>query len=240
MSGTNDKNFILYLHIAPSGKKYFGITGIKPEKRWNSGHGYKKNNHFWRAIEKYGWNNIRHIILADDLTKEDACLFEQICIALYDTMNPNKGYNNSSGGEYGAKGCKRNFTEEHRRKLSESMKGEKNPMYGKVFSEEHRQRLSESHKNLMLNKSNKYFRAKTIICVTTGQVFYSSREAGRIIGINSSNIRQVCRGEKKSAGKLPDGTRLKWKYIKDLPKPKLTPEQRQYLRTVTNNFRKIA
>jgi group I intron endonuclease len=224
LSGTNDNNFTLYLHITPSGKKYFGITGLKAKKRWNSGYGYKNNRHFWRAIEKYGWNNIQHIILADDLTKDNACLFEQIFIALYDTTNHNNGYNNSTGGECSANGCKHKLSEEHKQKISESLKGEKNPMFGKDFSDEHRRKLSESH------KGKKSFCAKTIICITTGQVFYGSEEAGRIVGINSSNIRKVCRGEKKSAGKLPDGTKLRWAYIQDLPKPQLTEEQKQFLR----------
>ena len=100
MSGTNEKNFVLYLHITPSGKKYFGITGQKPEKRWRKGNGYSHNKHFVNAIEKYGWNSIAHIILADDLTKEDAYLFEQILIALYDTTDPNKGYNLTTGGDH--------------------------------------------------------------------------------------------------------------------------------------------
>lgn len=221
MSGTNDNNFILYLHIAPSGKKYFGITGQKTYQRWRGGHGYKNNNHFWRAIQKYGWNNIRHIILADDLTKDDACLFEQILIALYDTTNHNNGYNNSLGGEHGI------HSEESKQKISESKKG-------MIFSEEHKQKLSESQKRAKNHLS------KTVICITTGKVFYNIREAERITGINNGNISKACRGKKKSAGKLPDGTKLKWRYVKDLPKPKLTPEQRQYLRDVTNNFRKTA
>lgn len=226
MSGTNDKNFILYLHIAPSGKKYFGITGQKADRRWNGGQGYKNNQHFWKAIQKYGWNNIRHIILADDLTKDDACLFEQILIALYDTMNPNKGYNNSTGGEHGL------HSEESKKKMSESHKG-------KYHSEETKQKMCENSGMRGKTGANNHL-SKTVICITTGQVFYGTKEAGRMTGINDKNIAKVCTGKQKSAGKSPDGTRLKWRYVKDLPKPKLTPEQRQYLRDVTNNFRKTA
>ena len=248
MSGTNDNNFILYLHIAPSGKKYFGITCQKINRRWKYGHGYKNNQHFWKAIQKYGWSNIRHIILADDLTKDDACLFEQILIALYDTTNHNNGYNNSLGGEHGLhseetkqkiseshKG--KQFSEEHKQKLSEALKG-------KQHSEETKRKISEANKGKQLSEETKQKLrkacSKTIICITTGQVFYSLHEAGRITGINNGSISDVCLGKRKHAGKSPDGTRLKWRYVKDLPKPKLTPEQRQYLRDVTNNFRKTA
>lgn len=255
MSATNDKNFILYLHIAPSGKKYFGITCQKAWQRWNSGHGYKNNDHFWKAIQKYGWNNIRHIILADDLTKDDACLFEQILIALYDTTNHNNGYNNSLGGEHGlhSEETKRKMSESHkgmalseetRRKISEAKKGKQlsgetkqkisEANKGKQFSEEAKQKMSESHKGKCHSEETKQKMSeaisKTVICITTGQVFYGICEAERITGVNDSHISEVCRGKRKSAGKLPDGTKLKWRYVKDLPKPQLTEEQKQLLR----------
>lgn len=243
MSGTNDNNFILYLHIAPNGKKYFGITGQKINRRWGGGHGYKDNDHFWKAIQKYGWNNIRHIILADDLTKDDACLFEQILIALYDTTNHNNGYNNSLGGEHGL------HSEESKRKISESRKGychsgeTKQKMSeshkGKCHSEKTKQKMSENSGMRGKTGANNHL-SKTVICITTGQVFYGTKEAERITGIDNRNISKVCRGKQKSAGKSSDGTPLKWKYVQDLPKPKLTEEQKQHLRTVTNNFRKIA
>jgi len=47
-------------------------------------------------------------------------------------------------------------TEEHKRHISESMKGEKHPMYGKHWSEEHNHKVSESlkgEKNGMYGKS---------------------------------------------------------------------------------------
>lgn len=38
------------------------------------------------------------------------------------------------------------LSEEHKKKISETRKGENHPFYGKHFSEEHRKKLSESHK----------------------------------------------------------------------------------------------
>ena len=214
MSGTNEKNFTLYLHITPSGKKYFGITSQIPKYRWNNGRGYKDNQHFWTAIEKYNWNNIAHIILADDLTKDEACLFEQIFIALYDTTNRSKGYNFTSGGEH--------FThsDESKRKISESQKI-------KMGSEEMRQKLSEAHKG---KTGKKHPQSRTVICITTRQVYYGTHEAGRITGVNRSHISSVCRGKRKSAGKSPDGLSLRWAYVQDLPKPQVSEEIKQLLR----------
>lgn len=200
---------------------------MKPKYRWNNGHGYRQNKHFWNAIQKYGWNNIRHIILADDLTKEDACLFEQICIALYDTTNHENGYNNSLGGEHGK------HSEESKQKISEN-----NARYwqGKTFSEETKQKISENNKgekNYFYGKHNlgkNNHNSKTVICITTRQVFYGTCEASRITGARQGHISNVCTGKRKHAGKLPDGTKLRWAYVQDLPKPQVSKEIKQLLR----------
>lgn len=54
---------------------------------------------FWRAIEKYGWNNFTYEILAQDLTEENAKQLEKYYIKLYDSTNSEKGYNISAGGD---------------------------------------------------------------------------------------------------------------------------------------------
>ena len=60
------------MHICPNNKKYIGITCQEPEKRWINGKGYKTNDYFFRAIQKYNWNNIKHEILFNNLTKKEA------------------------------------------------------------------------------------------------------------------------------------------------------------------------
>ena len=238
-------NFVLYLHIAPNGKKYFGITGQEVNKRWQNGNGYKKQV-FWRAIQKYGWDNIGHYILADNLTKEEACFFEQVMIALYDTTNPNYGYNSSAGGEYN-----NNPSERTRQKMSEARKGEDNPMYGKHHSEETRQKISESHKGKYHSeeskqkmsdnkKGRKNPKFKPIICITTGCCFNTSREAADYYNIkSSSNIRDCCRGKKTSSGKL-NGEKLVWKYISNLPRPQLTDSDKMHLRDLLDKYRRAS
>lgn len=141
--------YTVYKHTAPNGKVYIGITGQKPEKRWQNGNHYKGNPHFYRAILKYGWDNIQHDILETGLTKEQACAKEIELIAYYDSTNSDKGYNQSTGGEYGALGV--HPSAETRRKLSKSLKGANNPNYGKHKSAETRRKLSESNKRTYLN-----------------------------------------------------------------------------------------
>ena len=78
-----------------NGKVYIGITSRKPEERWGSnGINYKSSPHFYAAIQKYGWDNFEHIIIKDHLTAEQASLLEKELIQQYDSLNPNKGYNN--------------------------------------------------------------------------------------------------------------------------------------------------
>lgn len=62
---------------------YFGITGQNPLKRWQGGCGYRHNTHFNNAIQKYGWDNIKHEILFDGLIKEEACAKEVELITNY-------------------------------------------------------------------------------------------------------------------------------------------------------------
>jgi hypothetical protein len=74
---------------------------MNPEYRWNHGKGYIKNQYFYRAIQKYGWNNFQHEILFSGLTKKEACDKEIELIELHNSTNPELGYNVSSGGDIG-------------------------------------------------------------------------------------------------------------------------------------------
>lgn len=58
--------------------------------------------------------------------------------------------------------------------------------------------------------------ARKVICITTGVIFNSLTMASNEYNIkNVISICNACKGKKKSAGKLPDGTRLKWMYYED-------------------------
>ena len=88
--------FCVYRHVFPNGKSYIGISK-DAEKRWRNGKGYETQQKMQRAIVKYGWDNVQHIILADRLTKELAMQLEKHYIAEYDSIK--NGYNATIGGD---------------------------------------------------------------------------------------------------------------------------------------------
>ena len=123
-------NYIIYIHRNKlNNKVYIGQT-INLKERWKPKN-YKRNPHFYGAIQKYGWDNFEHIIFASGLTLEEANQMERVMIALYNTTNHQFGYNCREGGDSGG-----TFSEESRQKMSEAHKGiqagAKNPRAKKI------------------------------------------------------------------------------------------------------------
>lgn len=88
--------YTIYKHIFPNGKSYIGITKQEPEERWRKGEGYKTQPKIYKAIQKYGWENITHIIIATHLFENEAKKLEENLIIADDTIV--NGYNQSFGG----------------------------------------------------------------------------------------------------------------------------------------------
>lgn len=100
------KRYKVYAHTTPNGKTYIGYTGKSLKSRWQNGNGYKQHKHFYSAIQKYGWDNIKHEILFETDKREEALEKEMEFIALYKSNNRKFGYNNSVGGDSGFNGGK--------------------------------------------------------------------------------------------------------------------------------------
>lgn len=132
--------YTIYMHITPSNKKYIGITSKDLDERFGSNGCLYRNQIFGRAIKKYGWDNIEHIIMAQNLTKDEAKKLEIELIAKYNTTNPRYGYNISIGGDIPVI-LGEHHTEETKQKI-----GKANSV--KVRSLETRKRISESVKAL--------------------------------------------------------------------------------------------
>lgn len=206
-------NYCVYMHITPNKKRYIGITCRKPEYRWNNGNAYVTNKHFYNAILKYGWENIEHIILAKGLSKKVAGEMEISLIDKYNTTNPSKGYNQSTGGEFGGVGVV--FTDDRRKKIGEAHKGIKHTEQAKMM-------MSEGHKGLttwnkgrawsdeekkVMSRAQKT--SKPIRCVETAVVYNGTREAEKYTGINRNSIKDCLHHRRhcKTAGGYH------WEYI---------------------------
>lgn len=201
-----EKKYTVYMHITPSGKRYIGITSRKPEYRWNYGKGYESNKHFYNAILKYGWDNIDHIIVCEGLSKERACDLEQFLIDVHGTTNPQRGYNQSIGGECGSLGVA--FSEERKKKIGDAHRGMKHTEIAKKkMSEGHLGKSSWNKGRHWSAKEKETFclaqdSRKEIRCVETGEIYHGVRDAERKTGINRCSIKDCCHKRKshKTAG----------------------------------------
>jgi group I intron endonuclease len=211
------------MHICPNGKKYIGITKQEPKKRWLNGKGYKTNNYFYKAINKYNWANIEHKILFKELTKEEAEIKEKELIKKYKSNIREFGYNIENGGHVN---CVSNETKE---KISKTMKekqiyknnpncfkkGHKPWTTGLKLSKEHKKILSVSHKGKKLNsiqkekilkilKQNHLKRRKPIIQYDKNNNFIkeweSAQQIEKELNISHTHVGQCCKGKRKTSG----------------------------------------
>ena len=174
-----------------NGKVYIGQTTKTLRRRWTKHCIAAKTDNipFHRALIKYGFENftVEQIDVASSI--EELNKKEVYWIKHYNSMMPN-GYNVCEGGG-GVSGFK--FRPETIEKLKESH-------IGKKQTAETKKKISDSAKGL------KHWGTKKLLCVETGEVFEYISLASEKYGISKSNIVQVCKGKRQTAGGLH------WKY----------------------------
>lgn len=153
----NERTYTVYEHVSPSDKRYFGITSMNVKRRWSNGYGYKHNPYFYRAIQKYGWDNFQHNILFENLSADDAKEKEKYLIAKYNTTDSKFGYNITDGGE-GANGL--HHSEETKRILHEKNSGINHPWTGKHHTEESKRKMSEDLKGKYVGEKSWHYGKK--------------------------------------------------------------------------------
>lgn len=201
--------FYVYRHENKiNGKSYIGITSKKhPNYRWQNGEGYK-DQIFYRAIQKYGWENFTHIIEAESLSEKDAKELEVQLILKY--KEGGKCYNITNGGD-GRLGIPmhentrkallkantgRICSEETKKKISESEKGkhcseENKELYRNLYTGK---KLSEEHKE-KIRLNNKQSKITVLLNIETGEEleFSSARQASLWLGLNESSVGHAIR-----------------------------------------------
>ena len=271
------KKYLVYKHTAPNGKVYIGITSSAAEDRWKNGHGYSRQSYFFKAIQKYGWENFTHEILYSDLEEQTAKDIEVRLIREYNSTNKDFGYNVTLGGD-GMRGyvppqnvrdkiaranrgkvrspeSRRRISmaklgthpsDEARRNMSQNhsdVSGERNPMWGKNHTEETRRKISQTRKRLfaegvltqprkerpptmtleerkawlsekMRGENNPSFgKGLSVIQINPDGTFVREyqtiREAERETGVDHSVISRCCKGKVKTAGGF------RWEYRRE-------------------------
>ena len=76
---TMENNYSVYQHVTPDGMYYFGQTQ-NVERRWRNNGAEYKGTALQPYIEKFGWENIQHIVLFKDQTRENALWIEDFLI----------------------------------------------------------------------------------------------------------------------------------------------------------------
>lgn len=199
--------FSVYKHTSPSGKVYIGITSQALNRRWRNGHGYYENEHFSRAIQKYGWENFTHEVIYEALSKTDACNKEKELIRQYKSNDWRFGYNCSSGGENPAEGVKHSF--QTKQKMSVSHLGRENTLEHNVHISQAKKGKSNGLEGRSGKKCVKAGIVQMIDMVTNEVVreFYGYNEMEREMGFARSAVRLCVAGKRrKSHG-------YKWRYI---------------------------
>ena len=131
---------------------YIGKTTKTLEQRKQQHYADSKRHEkyaFYRAIKKYGFDNIRWEIIDNASDESELSKKEKYWINFYNTyihLDNSCGYNTTLGGE-GTSGLK--YSEDAKRKLSENRIGEKNGFYNKKHNLYSRAKISKS-------KINKY------------------------------------------------------------------------------------
>ena len=163
---------------------------------------------FLKAVKKYGKSNFKKEILQICLTQEELNNAEKYWIDKYNAVSDKNFYNIAEGGLGGnpIAGLSEEEETERRRKISEALKGDKNPFYkkgfhgedhpmwgkhhtqeaknkmrlkklGKTLTEEHKNKISENNKNKI--KIQMYDKDNNYI-----RDFCSLRDVNRYFGLS--------------------------------------------------------
>jgi len=202
--------YTVYVHtVIENGKKYVGQCIGDPRRRWGAtGHRYR-GQFFYRAIEKYGWNNMTHEIVATNLSKEEADALEIELIKQYRSNQRKYGYNITPGGRDGAgsPGGKN-----HNAKAVVCIEtGEcwECASYCAKDLGVNVSSLQESLHNGYRCKGRHYKYVndltytinpppKKVLCVETGEIWESVKECAKAIGKDKKTIGHYCRKERRS------------------------------------------
>ena len=143
---TMDNNYSVYQHVTPDGLYYFGQTN-NIKRRWSSNGIQYKGTSLYPYIEKFGWDNIQHIVLFENQTRENALWIEDFLIetAREDGVCINQ---QRSGLVSKNKDYKQNYYRDYDQKRSEKRRG---------YKREYNRQYYEQNRDEILDKQRQYY-----------------------------------------------------------------------------------
>lgn len=218
--------YTVYLHENRiNNKKYVGITCQIPwlKRAGLNGNGYRTCNRFWNAIQKYGWENFDHTVLATCDSQSEAMELEKHYIAEHKTTDDQYGYNIKTGGEHQI------YPQEIRDHISQSRKGKSSRGSGWTVSDATRKKMSEAqkgrkmtpeHRQNCMNAMCEYFKTHApahtfteedhlrskeacsvkVRIVETGEVFDAMTDCANHLGVLISNLSRAIKEGRKYKG----------------------------------------
>jgi group I intron endonuclease len=183
-----------------NGKIYIGQTVRSINSRWvrHKRDAIKKNSSLaiHGAIRKYGIKNFKIEIVEECKSLKEMNDREIFHIKHLNSMYPN-GYNLTPGGYNTV------HSQETRDKISKALKGKPSPNKGKKQKKSTIRKRTESLRGKKLSDKHKeklsMAKKKPIVCIETGIVYPSTKEAGKAMNIFPSNIFKVLSGQHKRA-----------------------------------------
>lgn len=189
----------IYKITSPSGRIYIGQS-IDIYKAWNkrykSGH-CKNQSKLFNSIKKYGWDSHeKEIIHQIEYNEAELNRLEKYYEELYDSTNPKTGLNLRKGG-----GSAGRMSEETRKKMSESHKGEKNYWFGKKLSEATREKMRYANSGERSNQFGKPLTPRQLEVLRKGRINLLMYDSSNPSPETRQKISQFHKGKKWSLGK---------------------------------------
>ena len=145
-----ENNYTVYQHVTPDGLYYFGQTNNIKHRWRNNGAGYK-GTALYPYIEKYGWNNIQHIVLFRDQTRENALWIEDFLITTAREdgvcINKNRSGFVSKDEDY-QRGYQQNYYEQNKDKKRE---------YLREYYREYREQNKDNYREYQREYQREYY-----------------------------------------------------------------------------------
>lgn len=140
----------VYVHRTPNGMYYVGYSGGEDGTKQINARWYPtlyKSTTLYPYIKQYGWKNIKHLIVIDNLTEDEALHWEDKLICMYKQMgcciNKYRSNRKSQTKEY-----KKQYYQNNKNKIIE-----KNTLY----NEKHREEKIEYYKKLRSTPEGKIY-----------------------------------------------------------------------------------